>query len=913
MADRSVVVRLRADISDYQRRMSEAARGARDAAQGAGDFIDRNSQAIGTLTTGMGLVGAGMTGVAAVAVSKFADFDQAMSNVRAATGETTGNMALLRQAALDFGASTVYSATEAAGAIENLAKAGISTEAILGGGLKGALDLAAAGQLNVADAAEFAASAMTQFKLNGEDVPHIADLLAAAAGKAQGDVSDMGQALNQAGLVANQTGLTIEEATGTLAAFASAGLLGSDAGTSFKTMLQRLSAPTADVQGLMDELGISAYDASGEFVGMAEFAGQLTTALGGMTPAARNAAMATIFGSDAVRAAAVVYDNGATGIQSWIDKVDDSGYAAEQAAMRLDNLKGDWEAFTGALDTALIGMGEGANGPLRALVQQATDAVDAFDNLPPGVQQATLALVGGGGLVLLGVAGMGKLVVSINEAKTALTAMGITAKSASLAAGGVGAALAIAAVGLTTWAQNAAEAKARTEELQGTLDRFGKTTDETIKSINSFLSSDQSNWLDGLFGKDPRSLIDMAKKYGLAIEDLQGYILGQADAIDRVATATDDYLDGFDRTGREYENKKSGIDQFIGALDGEKQALGNSMTAAEQKAAADKVAGVATDEFAASISAANVEVKSQAELLTEVAEAHTTLMGIVLGERDAQRGFEQALDSASEALEKNGKTLDITTEKGRANQAALDGIASSGAKLVEQMAANGASQEEIQAAVQRTRDEFIRMAGAMGVGAQDAEALANKLGLIPGDYAARVVADTNPARAAIDEFLRVARSQQVVIQARVNADPNYSPARAPSMIARAEGGPVVGPGSETSDSIHALLSNGEHVWTAAEVRAAGGHGAVMTLRTAALSGRPRFAAGGPVGEARSVAYIPTAQAPVGAPAVDLTGLQLVGTLDLGGGLEGRMEAVAVGVVDARDRSSGGTRQTRGWS
>jgi TP901 family phage tail tape measure protein len=89
----------------------------------------------------------------------------------------------------------------------------VSTADVLGGGLKGALDLAAAGQLSVGEASETAASAMTQFGLKGAAVPHIADLLAAGAGKAQGSVHDMGMALNQSGLVAHQFGLSVEDTT----------------------------------------------------------------------------------------------------------------------------------------------------------------------------------------------------------------------------------------------------------------------------------------------------------------------------------------------------------------------------------------------------------------------------------------------------------------------------------------------------------------------------------------------------------------------------------------------------------------------------------------------------------------------------------------------------------------------------
>src|SRR5690606_31556125 len=113
-----------------------------------------------------------------MAVSKFAEFDQQMSYVQAATHETAGNMDLLRQAALDAGASTVFSATEAAQAVEELSKAGISTADILAGGLTGSMDLAAAGGLGVARAAEISATALQQFGLEGSQASHVADVLA---------------------------------------------------------------------------------------------------------------------------------------------------------------------------------------------------------------------------------------------------------------------------------------------------------------------------------------------------------------------------------------------------------------------------------------------------------------------------------------------------------------------------------------------------------------------------------------------------------------------------------------------------------------------------------------------------------------------------------------------------------------
>ncbi len=429
MGERITKVVLQADVDQYDAAMNRAS-GSTKNLTAEGKKLEESHKAMTLLGTGMLAAGVAIAAGVGVAIAKYAEFDQAMSNVAATGDDARANMDALREAALDAGASTVFSATESANAIEELAKAGLSAKDILGGGLKGSLDLAAAGGLGVADAAGIAATALKVFNLRGEDMSHVADLLAAGAGKAMGDVSDLSAALQQGGQVAAATGLSIEETTATLAAFASQGLLGSDAGTSFKTMLQRLTPQSAEAAAKMDELGISAYDAAGNFVGMEAFAGNLQGALKDLTPEARNSALAVMFGSDAVRGANVIYKEGEAGIRKWITAVDDQGYAAETAATRLDNLMGDWEAFTGALDSAFISMGEGANGPLRALVQGLTGAVDVFNELPDGGKQAVLWI----GLVTAGVGLLGGAsliaIPKIAAFKIAMETLSINAASA---------------------------------------------------------------------------------------------------------------------------------------------------------------------------------------------------------------------------------------------------------------------------------------------------------------------------------------------------------------------------------------------------------------------------------------------------------------------------------------------------
>jgi TP901 family phage tail tape measure protein len=324
-----------------------------------------------------------LIGVFKSAADVVVQFDKALSSIRALGGEYADNIDALGEAAKTAGINFGFTATESLSAVEALAKAGVSTADILGGALTGALTLAAAGNLDVATAAETASKAMTQFGLSGKDIPKLADLLAAGAATATGDVTDFAQALNQAGLVASQAGIPIEETVGALTAFAAAGLLGSDAGTSFRTMLLRLQNPSKESAKEMERLGINAFNAQGEFIGLEKLAGQLQTQLAGLTQEQRSAALAQIFGSDAVRAANVLYTQGAEGIAKYNDQVNQSGFAAQVAAEQTDNLAGDLDRAKGAWQALVLGIEDGSNSigtSVRSIIQSFTDLIGAIDD-----------------------------------------------------------------------------------------------------------------------------------------------------------------------------------------------------------------------------------------------------------------------------------------------------------------------------------------------------------------------------------------------------------------------------------------------------------------------------------------------------------------------------------------------------
>jgi TP901 family phage tail tape measure protein len=444
---RTIGVRLRLLVDQYKQDGKQAEQVTANIGRKAKVDLDQ-------VAASLGMVGGALLATAGAAVYASATFDKQMSEVKAVSGATADELARLREAAIEAGQATAFSATEAAKAQAELAKAGIATADILGGALTGALSLASAGSLELDVAAEIAAASMNTFGLGGEKVAHIADVLAAASNKSAAGVEDLGLGLQQVGLVAAQTGFTFEETVGLLAAMADRGLKGSDGATSLKTALQRLMAPTDGAATLMQKLGISLYDATGQTVDAANIAGQLQVALQDLAPAQRNAALQTIFGSDAIRAANVLYSEGRAGIEEYVAAVNDHGAASDVASTKMDNLAGDVERLTGSLQTLFITSGSGANGGLRLLAQTAEGLVNFFGKLPPPVLSTLTVIAGLGGAGLLAAAGVLKARSMLLEMQDALggaeTRAGrLTGKLGALAAAAGKVGLVLAAVTFT--------------------------------------------------------------------------------------------------------------------------------------------------------------------------------------------------------------------------------------------------------------------------------------------------------------------------------------------------------------------------------------------------------------------------------------------------------------------------------
>jgi TP901 family phage tail tape measure protein len=870
LTDRSVSIALIANVQGYVAGIKTAqAATSKFTAEVAASA--KKQQALRELGNAAGIMG----GVAAagffLAVKAAATFDQAISRVAATGDDARTNIGALRQAALDFGQSTKFSATEAADAVTELIKAGVSAQDVLGGGLKGSLDLAAAGELDVATAANIAATAMSQFSLSGADVPRIADLLAAAAGKAQGEVTDMAESLKYVGPIAAQMGVSIEETVGTIAELANQGILGSQAGTSLRGMLSSLTSPSAAAAEEMKKLGISMYDAQGQFIGFDGAAGQLQAHMGDLTNAERDQALGRIFGNQQITAARILYAGGAADVQKWTDKVTDQGYATETAATKMDNLIGDLEQLKGAFETALIGTGSGANTPLREMVQLLTDLINAYNALPGPVKNGALALAGLTAVIGLSAFAASRAVLAYGNFKTNLSTLGLSASTASkqmmaARAGALGLGLALmalnsnvsethqtmksllsvasgAAIGFSVAGPWGAAIGAGAGLLQvfasGNRDAAGDVAalTSTLDAQTGAITDNSREWAANQLAN--AGLIDDVTKLGLSAADVTNAMLGQADAIALVNAAIDEQVSLYGATTEGEARSSASRREFSASADAVREIIGQ--TNGDVTAAAEKFRfmSAASDGAAGGLDGVGSSADSAA---TQIEDMNASLerMNALLSKRSTVRDFEAALDDANKALKENGKGLSETTEKGRANAAALDNIASSAIEVAKGIDDINARRKFLQGA----QADYAAMAEKMGLSAEQAQNLAARIFDIPTKRDVRITVQSQEAEAAAKRVaIYLASLSDKTITVHLNTvQTHYDVAGGGGHSApgSAEGGTVRG-GIPGKDSVLSWLMPGEEV---IKTSAAERHRPLLKLINA-----ERFAGGGTAGEA----------------------------------------------------------------
>lgn len=356
-------------------------KGFQSGIDGIGSIAKKGLKATGAILAGTATA-IGAIGAASVKVGS--DFEASMSKVAAISGATGDDLKALTDKAKEMGATTKFSASESADALQYMAMAGWKTEDMLNG-LEGIMNLAAASGEDLATTSDIVTDALTAFGLSAEDSTHFADVLAQASSNANTNVGMMGETFKYVAPVAGALGYTAEDTALAIGLMANSGIKASQAGTSLRSIMSRMAKPTKEVQGAMDKLGVSLTDSNGNMKSLNEVMGDLRNGFAGLSEAEAAEMAAALGGQEAMSGLLAIVNAS----DDDFDKLSDAIYSCDGAAKRMadtmnDNLQGQITILKSGLEGLGISLYENMEAPLKEVVKEAQNMVqqlqDAFNN-----------------------------------------------------------------------------------------------------------------------------------------------------------------------------------------------------------------------------------------------------------------------------------------------------------------------------------------------------------------------------------------------------------------------------------------------------------------------------------------------------------------------------------------------------
>lgn len=356
-------------------------KGFQSGIDGIGSIAEKGLKATGAILAGTATA-IGAIGAASVKVGS--DFEASMSKVAAISGATGDDLKALTDKAKEMGATTKFSASESADALQYMAMAGWKTDDMLNG-LEGIMNLAAASGEDLATTSDIVTDALTAFGLSAEDSTHFADVLAQASSNANTNVGMMGETFKYVAPVAGALGYTAEDTALAIGLMANSGIKASQAGTSLRSIMSRMAKPTKEVQGAMDKLKVSLTDSNGNMKSLNEVMGDLRKGFAGLSEAEAAEMAAALGGQEAMSGLLAIVNAS----DDDFDKLSDAIYSCDGAAKRMadtmnDNLQGQITILKSGLEGLGISLYENMEAPLKEVVKEAQNMVqqlqDAFNN-----------------------------------------------------------------------------------------------------------------------------------------------------------------------------------------------------------------------------------------------------------------------------------------------------------------------------------------------------------------------------------------------------------------------------------------------------------------------------------------------------------------------------------------------------
>ena len=343
----------------------------------------------GTISSGLGFgamaaiggkavtaVGSALKSVTTSAVSAGMSFENAMSSVAAISGATGTNFESLSKKAKEMGASTKYTATEAANAMEYMAMAGWKTADMLSG-IDGIMNLAAASGSDLARTSDIVTDALTAFGKQAKDSGEFADVLAAASANANTNVDLMGETFKYVGSVAGAMGYSIQDISLATGLMANSSIKGSAAGTALRSTITRMAKPTEESSMAMSALGLSLTDTNGNMNSFGEVMKDMRKGMQGMTEDEKASYAAMLGGQEAMSGLLAIANASDEDFNKLSDAINNAAGSAEKmAGIKMDNLQGAVDELKSGMEGLGITAFEQASESLKGFVENATSVVN---------------------------------------------------------------------------------------------------------------------------------------------------------------------------------------------------------------------------------------------------------------------------------------------------------------------------------------------------------------------------------------------------------------------------------------------------------------------------------------------------------------------------------------------------------
>lgn len=420
-----------------------------DASAGIGTKVSAVGGAVKNMGAAMLPASTAVAGLGTSMVKTAADFDSAMSQVSAISGATGQDLEDLRDKAQEMGAKTKFSASQSAEAMTYMAMAGWKTEDMLYG-IEGVMNLAAASGEDLATTSDIVTDALTAFGKRAEDSGRLADIMAAASSNANTNVAMMGETFKYAAPVAGALGYTMEDTALAIGLMANAGIKGSQAGTSLRSMFSRLASPPKECAETMDKLGISITNADGTMKPFRDVIGDLRDKFAGLSEAEQAEAAKALAGQEAMSGLLAIVNAAPTDVEKLTSAIDNSKDSAEKMAATMnDNLNGQITLLKSQLEGLAIQMGEILVPIISDVVGAISKLADWFGGLSDSTKRVVVTIglviaIGGPLLVVIG-----GIISAVGTAMTAIGAVvGILGGPVTLA---IGAVIAIGTLLVANW------------------------------------------------------------------------------------------------------------------------------------------------------------------------------------------------------------------------------------------------------------------------------------------------------------------------------------------------------------------------------------------------------------------------------------------------------------------------------